>query len=83
MRQLGKFALTRARRLNINDDLQTINQVLYLVSASPAAQQPELRAFLELGQTALRRLADTIARSDSLHVEALPVRAKVPASARH
>jgi len=83
MRQVvGKFALSRARKLTINDDLQTISQVLYLVSANPAAQQPELKAFLQLGQAALRRLADTIARSESLHAETVPAASKVPTPAR-
>jgi len=84
MRQaVRKFGLTRARKLTINDDLQTISQVFYLLSANPAVEQPELKAFLQLGQNALRRLADTISGSESLHAEALPASAKLPARAEH
>ncbi len=71
MRQaVRQITITHARKLTINDDLQTLSQVFYLLSADPATQHPKLKAFLQLGQAAVRRLAETIATSDSHHADA-------------
>jgi lipase chaperone LimK len=52
---------SRDARLKINNDLETINQVLYLVSAELSSDQARLKSFVGVGQSALRRVADAFA----------------------
>lgn len=51
----------RDARLKINNDLETINQVLYLVSVELSSDQARLKSFVGAGQSALRRVADAFA----------------------
>lgn len=48
-------------RLKINNDLETVNQVLYLVSVELSSDQARLKSFVGVGQSALRRVADAFA----------------------
>jgi hypothetical protein len=50
--------------LRINNDLETINQVLYLVSVELSSEQTRLKGFVGVGQSALRRVADAFASFD-------------------
>jgi hypothetical protein len=52
---------SRDARLKVNNDLETINQVLYLVAAELPSDQARLKSFVGVGQSALRRVADTFA----------------------
>ena len=50
--------MSRDTRLRINNELQTISQVLYLVRTELLSHQPRLKGFVQLGQSALHRLAE-------------------------
>jgi hypothetical protein len=53
--------VSRDIRLQINNDLETINQVLHLVGAELSSNQARLKSFVGVGQSALRRVADALA----------------------
>ena len=55
---------SRDTRLKINNDLQTISQVFYLVNAQLLSHQTQLKALVQLGQSALLRVADACARPE-------------------
>ncbi|MGE5327625.1 MAG: hypothetical protein ACM3NO_11345 [Deltaproteobacteria bacterium] len=52
---------SRDARRSINNDLQTIDQVLYMLNLELSSDQTRLRSFVGVGQSALRRVADTFA----------------------
>ena len=63
---------SRDTRVRINNDLQTISQVLYLVGAELLCHQTRLKDFVQLGQSALHRLADTCACNDKCAPKVTP-----------
>jgi hypothetical protein len=60
--QMGRAdPATRDTRLRINNDLETINQVLYIVGAELLSDQARLKSVVGVGQSALRRVANAFA----------------------
>jgi hypothetical protein len=60
-----KLTMSRERRLSINDDLQTLSQVLYLVGAGLPPHMADLNGFVQLGKSAVRHLAETFSSVDA------------------
>ncbi|MGZ4812953.1 MAG: hypothetical protein ACXVZR_08500 [Terriglobales bacterium] len=62
----AKLTMSRERRLSINDDLQTLSQVLYLVGVGLPPHMADLNGFVQLGKSAVRHLAETFSDVDAV-----------------